>query len=313
MNNTNKLIPNIASKLPFWTLCIALMSFMLTHPMILTPAVKDSVHFCLNTLIPSLLPFITVSALLGATGFADLSALTFGRPIGKLLNLGGRAAAVFVLSLVSGPPSGAAFAASLYSSGHITKDEAERAAAISSALSPAYLSAGVGIGVFGDIRVGFALWTAQSLAAFVFGMILGRVCGKATSCLSDEPQQPPMPTFRAIPCSVTKSGQTMVSVCASVIFFTAVGTALDTLCAAIFSTDFPFLRPLIEITSGLANGCDAPPWFVGFACGFSGICMLMQSAGELSAVGLSCAKTVLCRLFCGAVCAVCAGICCWVL
>jgi len=284
-------------RLAFLMLCLMLIIFMLIHPELTVPEVKRSMTYCGEVLIPAVLPFLVLGSLPGLTGFELISSSGTMRYLCRLLNIPGCAAAVFVLSLLSGPPFGASYAAMLYSSGYLTKSEAEHTAAISSGVSPAYLILGVGNGIFGDRRAGVVIWTAQVLAALVFGLasahtVSGKCCGGVSSAKT-------VPIYSAVPKAVSNAGKTMVSICASVIFFTAVCVPVSQLLPSLAV----YIRPLIELNYGL-YGTSVQRWFVGFACGFSGISMLMQSACELSEAGLSPVRLVMCRLLCAVVCGV---------
>nr|MBQ4317653.1 hypothetical protein [Clostridia bacterium] len=297
-------IPALLIRLAFLTLCLMLILFMLIHPEITVPEVRRSMVYCGEVLIPAVLPFLVLSSLLGITGFDLLSSsrtvLHLCRHLCRLLGISGCAFAVFVLSLVSGPPFGASYAAMLYSSGHITKPEAEHTAAISSGVSPAYLILGVGGGIFGNRRVGIVIWLSQVLAALVFGIVTSHtVRGKCGGMSASNP----IPVYSAVPKAVSNAGRSMVTVCASVIFFTAVCVPLNMLLPSLA----PYIRPLIELNYGL-YGTALQRWYVGFACGFSGVCMLMQSAGELSEAGLSPVRLIMCRCVCAVICSVVCGV-----
>jgi len=297
-------IPALLIRIAFLTLCIMLILFMLIHPELTIPEVKRSMVYCGEVLIPAVLPFLVLSSLLGITGFELISSSGtlrhLCRYLYRLLGIPAPAFTVFVLSLVSGPPFGASYAAMLYSSGHITKSEAEHTAAISSGVSPAYLILGVGGGIFGDRRVGIVIWLSQVLTALVFGIVTSHTVGG--KCGVTEIQKSAA-LYSALPKSISNAGRSMVTVCASVIFFTAVCVPVSMLLPSLA----PYIRPLIELNYGL-YGTALQRWYVGFACGFSGVCMLMQSAGELSEAGLSPVRLIMCRCVCAVICSVVCGV-----
>ena len=88
-------------------------------------AVTEGLSLCTRSVIPSLFPFLAVSALLMSLGFGEwLSGPLSG--LMALYRIGGAGASALLLGLVGGYPVGARTAASLVSDGVLSKEEGER-------------------------------------------------------------------------------------------------------------------------------------------------------------------------------------------
>lgn len=279
--------------LAVWCAALAFMIFILCQSRVFSASVSDALAYCIKTLIPAVFPFLVITGFLTDSGFADSMGRYLARPFARLFGVSDSAAAVFVMSLACGAPNGARCSAALYRDGRINKREAELTAAVSSGMSPAYLIAGVGSALYGDAAFGGVLWVSQVCAAIICGAVMrGKSGGGKYAAAENTPD-----LLGSLTSSIIRAGQSAVGICASVIFWSAVSTAV--------SIPLPdaavYLRPLIEITSGLS--CGLPLWYVGICCGFSGLAMITQSSAELKREGLSCVPLAVCRAVSACVCA----------
>jgi len=336
MNTTAELKPRFYFSKPLlWCSCIAFALCLLIHPQTFSQAASGALSYCLTVLVPALLPFIITGRLLYSAGFLHILGSTAARPISFITGLSPQAAAVFLLSLISGPPTGASLASKLYESGRITIREAERLIAVSSGVSPMYLAAGVGLSLMGDASFGFMLWAVQTLTSLLFAVLTAdrRAYHNSGITAWNNKQKPKPPSvhsdsfmkseaaelqasaqdekcepFRAsaaISEAIAAGGLTMLTVCTTVIFFSCTGAML----ALVIPDAAVFIRPLTELSSGLTasvtppNTTGLPAAYIAFCCGFSGLAMIMQSVSEASKRRLSPKPLVLCRLLCAVTCA----------
>jgi hypothetical protein len=78
---------------------------------------------------------------------------------------------IIALSLLSGYPNGARLTAMLYKKNAITETQAQNLVIITSTVSPIFAVATVGTVLLGDIWLGFIIFTATVLGAFINGFI----------------------------------------------------------------------------------------------------------------------------------------------
>ena len=286
--------------------CALLTVCLLVRPQVFTAAVSDALSYCLKVLVPALLPFIIAGRLLYSAGFLTFAGRYAARPLAFVMGMKPQSAAVFLLSLVTGPPTGASLAAKLYESGVISGREAERLIAVSSGVSPMYLAAGVGISLLGDASFGFKLWGFQAAASLLFAVLTAdRNKDRASDAFrANDGDSKPFCVTSAMSESIAAGGLTMLNVCTTVIFFSCIGSLL----ALVFPDAALFLRPLTELSSGIAAlssvgaQCSVPTAYIAFCCGFSGAAMIMQSASEASKCGIPMRLPLIFRVLCGAVC-----------
>lgn len=256
---------------------------------------------CARVLIPSLFPFFIMSALLRSTGAVHALARAASRIMPRVFGVPGAGSAALVLGLTGGYPIGAAAAASLVSSGEISRGEGERLLAFCNNSGPAFLVGAAGAGVFGSAGAGLLLYASHVLAAIAAGALLRERAGAASVSPPPAPPEPSLSLTEAVASSV--SG--MLSVCGYVVAFTALTGALEA--AGIFTLlsgelamhtglELRLSRALIcgflELGSGLSalSGLPATPLNLSAAsllAAWGGLSVHMQAAAAVAPAGLS--------------------------
>lgn len=119
---------------------------------------------------PALLPFVVLSQMLMAGGFAHGLGFLLEPFTRKLLGLPGSFGWVLPLGMTAGFPAAAEAAATLYKQGRISAHEAERIAGASHYCSPMLIVVVIGAGFFGRPELGLLLlgihWAAGIAAGF---------------------------------------------------------------------------------------------------------------------------------------------------
>jgi sporulation integral membrane protein YlbJ len=118
---------------------LLLLCFLLFFPKEGTEAARDGLGLWLNTLLPTLLPFLILSGILTKTGVPFACPKTGKRWIHLLFGLSPAGFCALLLGLLCGYPMGARTTSDLYTSGRISLREAKYLSAISSQASPAFL------------------------------------------------------------------------------------------------------------------------------------------------------------------------------
>ena len=238
---------------------------------------------CAGTVIPSLFPFMTVTALLVRLGFGQWLAPHTAGLMTPLFHLPGCASSALLLGLVGGYPIGARTAAELYTSGALTRAETERLLTFCNNSNPVFLISVLGVGVFGSVRVGLWLWLLHIAAALLTGLLLrGRGTGRRSA--------PPAVSFQApslsgaLVSAVRDSASGMLSVCAFVTLFYVLAAPLRGLpgpwaALTVGVTELFSLTPLLR--------CDRMGFVLAAGCaGWGGLSVLCQTAAILDGTGL---------------------------
>ena len=262
-----------AAKKLLLTLSVFLLSFaVLSHPSLQKSAVTDSLSFCFKTLIPSLFPFMGAGELLILAGFPSLCEKGLGKAFEKIFGINGKGTAAFVIGAFCGFPVGGKAAISLYLSGDLKKEEAEKLIGICNNCGIGFLISGVGAGLWGSISFGVILYLCQLFSAVITGFFLFGIkkekkthypSEKSYQRHSDFSEHTPSPSTLgspqtdfslsgAISSAVSSSVTAMLKVIGFVVFFEIIlsllGTFLTTYGASQILTSLVFA--FTEITSG---------------------------------------------------------------
>ena len=278
-------------------------------------AVTEGLSLCTRSVIPSLFPFLAVSALLMSLGFGEwLSGPLSG--LMALYRIGGAGASALLLGLVGGYPVGARTAASLVSDGVLSKEEGERLLTFCNNSNPAFLITVLGLGVFGSVRTGMWLWLIHILSALLTGLLLARR-PRRTKSAARRPA-PSMPPFRmvrfssAFVAAVQSALQSMAGICAFVVFFYVLALPLRRI-GGTAATVLAGMLELFSATPRLTNDAAGFVMAAGLA-GWGGVSVHCQTMAVLGDSGLSTAPCVAGKAVQGLLSALLAALLCpWVL
>lgn len=275
----------------FLVCILHLTLYLVTFPSQCISICRNAVDLCLNSVVPSLFPFLICSGFFSATGAATVCSRYLSPLMKPLFGLPGCSAMAFTLGIVSGYPIGAVCAADLYSSGQCTKNEAERMCAFCNNSGPLFIMSVIGCNFLGNLQAGRYLYIAHILSAIILGVLLRFY--KTSSAGSPQkhlpPKEVPAPkNIVAILGSVMDTSVfTMLKICGFVVFFTVFAESLPKSC---FS---PFLHSILEITGGikqlslLSMDFDSKMCIISFFAAFSGISVLLQVGAITSKYGIS--------------------------
>ena len=247
--------------------------------------VERGLSVCVERLIPSLFPFMIVSALLLSSGIGELLGKIFAKPFGALFGIGAQGSASLLLGWLCGFPIGARSASRLYREGKISGEEYERIVCISGTPSPAFLINVAGAAMLGEAKKGIALYIICLLSCAAVGMVMknfGRAeCGGApTVCEKKKGDGIAIAFTRA----VTESTTGMLCVCGFVVFFSAFVGALDGFLSSVMGDSaiadaiFGFFEITVGLTRITSAGISAPLTFIlcAAASAWSGLSVHLQ-------------------------------------
>lgn len=234
---------------------------------------------------PSLFPAAVLGRFLTLSGvFSGQSRLV--KKIAGLFGLSPAALPALAAGLVCGFPMGAFCAYALAEDGVLSQREAAHVSAFANNAGLAFLLGSVGP-MFGGTRQGVILFAAQTLASLVIGILTAkRARPKKGVKEPDTDQAPPVFQESRSPLAllsdcVGQSAQAMLTVTGFVVFFSVTSTLFFSL-PGLASVRLPlslFLEPTAACRLVAAAGLlpRAALSLAGFALGFSGLSVLMQS------------------------------------
>lgn len=255
-------------------------------------------EYCLIILVPSLFPFLALSAYLVKSGISDSMGRVLGPVTRILFRLPGCTAATILMSMVGGFPVGARGIAALHQQGAISDRQAARMAGFCVNAGPAFVISVVGVGLLGNPAAGAVLLGAQLGGSVLLGVLLGFTEPKKTAGASAaRAGQSPSPLID----STVDAARGTMNLCAFVILFSVLIALLRETGAAAFLAQLLLrfglpaavcgasLSVLMEVTGGCfdiaALGGSAA--LFAFAMGWGGLCVHFQVLSSLTKIPFS--------------------------
>lgn len=157
---------NLKKRLPLGGILL-LLCFLLKYPGEALEASRDGMKLWMNTLIPTLLPFLILTGFLVHTDGIEKILKPFSGLFRVLLGLSPSGAYVCLLGLLCGYPMGAKLAADLYGFGKLGRREAEYLLTFCNNPSPAFLTT-----YLAQICLGGQVSTAKLLGILILSDLL---------------------------------------------------------------------------------------------------------------------------------------------
>lgn len=275
--------------------------------------ISRGLFLCSKAVIPSLFPFMVLSELILSGDFGMAMIRRIAAPLQRLLRLSDAGCCAFLLGLLCGFPVGAKCIALAYDRGYMTREECERVLCFSNHPSSAFLIGTVGGALWGNRRFGIALYLTVVLSACIIAWLLR----------PKAPLDPPpcKAMNRMLPASSSMSGaklfthsirsatESMLLVCAYVVFFSALTGTLSLILKQ-WNVSAPIqasLTAIFELSSGMSFAVALKPLklaalLCAFAAGWSGLSVHCQILSVCDGRGFSfrpyliakCVQAVLC-------------------
>ncbi len=247
-------------------------------------AVQAGLALCGKTVIPALFPFMVASELLVGSGGAAALGQLLCRPLQLLLGVPGAAACPILLGALCGFPTGARAMAALYDKGELNAAQCTRLLTFINNPSSAYMISAVGASLLGSRRMGLLLYGISLLCALLTAQVTRFIMPDHHRQAA--PQAKPQPVRLGADVftnAVTSAAQSMLAVCAYVLFFSAVLGALQSACAGLSLPPVctALLYGFVEMSGGIARAAQmgdatqAAMLCAGLSC-WSGISVMCQ-------------------------------------
>lgn len=267
---------------------------------------KDAMRICYELIIPTLFPFFVCSSLLVYSGFGSVLARCFKGMMRPLFNVAPPGAAAFVLGIISGYPLGALTAAQLYQCSALSKSEAERLLSFCSNSGPLFIIGSIGVSLYGKPAYGAALYAIHIISSIAVGIMFRGYGKKKHTSPPMELKTEDMPLTEVFSSSLRKSVESILTVCFSIIFFSALSRTLlsihplPPILDAAVSGLCEFSTGVLKI-SILDKSLYEKLILTSLIVGFSGIGVHLQVMAVTSGSGLSLKPYLLGKLLHGAV------------
>lgn len=252
--------------------------------------VIESIKTCINVIIPSLFPFMTVSGIIISSGLYRQLSMPFSPISRRVFHINAELFSIFLISSVGGYPIGAKLLMSLYSEGKTDKATAEKMLGFCFMGGPAFFIGAAGIKIYNSVYIGGIIFLSIFFANLITMLLFGI-----------RSEVPPKVKIRSKPefsldgiiSSINSGGIGIAKICASIVFFAALLAVLDASgilgsfsnCLSKVTHVSPqicyiLLRSFFEISniSAITSDIIFLP-IVTAMLSFGGLCVMMQIEG----------------------------------
>lgn len=257
--------------------------------------VRRGLSLCTETLLPSLFPFMALSAIWVALGVGETLERVFSRPVWWLFGISGEGAAAYILGVFCGFPAGIIAAHAAWQRGHMRAEEVRRLALFAGTPSPGFLVGAVGAALFGNRAAGAALFGMTLLSAAAVGIFVRAVFGAVVPKSEKKRITVWEKPFSAtdMTAAVKNAFFAFLQVAAFVLFFSAATACLGAVLNAMHAPAATqvFLFGFLEITTGVSAAltslsANAAFRICAFFAGFSGLSVCLQLFSLTEGIGL---------------------------
>lgn len=235
---------------------------------------REGVQLCLNTLIPTLLPFFFLSNIL-SSGLMGRP-IPILRPIGRLCRIPEGAEYILITGVLGGYPLGAQAISHACETGSLSRRDGRRMLAFCNNCGPAFLF-GMGGALFQDPKIPWMLFCIHILSALSVACI---VPGEPGRCLVGIGKRP------SAVQALWQALRSMAGVCGWVILFRVLIAVVNRWVLWYFPEEVAvIISGIVELSNGCINLGDikAPPLRFVLCSGFlafGGLCVAMQTCAS---------------------------------
>lgn len=146
---------------------IILELLILFNSNIIIKSVNSSSLMFIKKIFPSLFPTMVIGNILIKSNVYLIIPKKIKAFLFKKFNFSNSTMELFIISLITGSPSSAMYINNYLNSGLINKQEAEALLCSTHFINPLFIVAGVGVGVFNNVKIGFVLFIMLFISTLI--------------------------------------------------------------------------------------------------------------------------------------------------
>ena len=283
--NLRKRVDAFLTKQNFLTaLCAtALCVLLLFNGANLSEGIRKGLNLCSFSVIPALFPFMALSVFICKSRAADFFA-GFLKPVSDFLKIPSACAGILPAAIFGGYPSAAKCISDYVLEEKLDRKTGAKMLCYCVNAGPSFLIGAIGTGVFGSLKIGFVLFAAQFLSAFIIAAVISAF-SKAPQISSSGFSVPRKSNASCAVESIISAAESCFRMCAFIIISCGVlEIAFSGITFSVLSS--PFLKAVFsgffEVTAGVFS-CGEIGGFgaiitSGAIASFSGISVILQVA-----------------------------------
>ncbi|MGN0578693.1 MAG: hypothetical protein ACI4J4_08735 [Ruminiclostridium sp.] len=237
-------------------------------------SVVNSIHICVNAIIPSMFAFMAISSYIISSGLYRYISAPFYFILKKVIRLDRQSFSIFILSLIGGYPTGIKLISEITAQNKNYSAIAEKLSAICYCVSPPFAITMLGLGIFGSEEAGVIIYISNVLACLTAAIVFTRIFPIDADNYRQEEKS------GGLIAAVNGTAASLITVCAVIVAFNVLLTAFQCV-MGLFSAEIPCgILGLFEISNLLKiqNPSASLLPFVSAASSFGGVCVLVQCA-----------------------------------
>lgn len=259
----------------------------------------EGLKLCINSIVPSLFPFMVITQILSRTGIVYTAGSCVSGILSPLLGISRNLCGAVLIGAVGGFPNGAHAVGLAYKDGCCTKRQAERAVALCNNCSLIYICTIAGSIILGSVKAGLILLISEVLSVIVISAITRFSIKPAKDNHSPLYRRTKEKLYSTICRSITESGYNTLNMCSYIVFFYIISGLISELVVSNTAAK-ALVKGLLEMSGGVEL-CR----FIGFPLnyvicsailGFSGISVIFQVCDVCEKYCISAKEFVFSRL-----------------
>lgn len=253
--------------------CIMLCFAMLCLSKEMKLGALEGIRLSSEILIPTLFPFFVLSDYWSKNFYISEKSV-LSKLFVRLFHIPPCGLLSYITGIICGFPLGVKVACDLYDRGEINDSQLTNLCGLCNNPSIAFVISGVGLGIFGSVRVGILLFISCSISAIICGVIFREKDIKIQKA-GNIPRQ----KF-SLAESIKNAGLTSITISSYVIFFSAMIYALR---------KTPLIASILELCSAVKTisestfSINQKLILIAFSLGFSGLSVHLQAFSFMGA------------------------------
>ena len=210
---------------------------------------QNGLAMCINAIIPSLLPFMLLSACLIKSGFSRPLGAVVSKVITPLTKISANGCVCLITGIIGGYGAGVRAISESYREKLIDKCEAERLLGICNNAGPIFVIGTIGVGFFDSKSIGTTLFIVQVITVVICSMIFMPRLKMSKISVREEwnfYRKNRADLSSVIVESGISAGEAIISVCTFVITFSAILAVLPV-------EDYPIVSGFFEVMRGCSE------------------------------------------------------------
>lgn len=277
--------------------------------------IKNGIYLCINTLIPSLFPFMILASFMAISGVFEKPNPIFSKITEKLFYLPGYTYSAIILSFIGGYPVGAKMVNELYEKNKIDDEQLNRMMCFCTCSGPAFAISLLGSTLLRNRTIGIIIFFSQLISGILVGIICGvkaKLSKKIFYFSKNNALGEKTNMQEALINAVDSACKSIIQVCAIIILFVTIIHAANKFKTPPLLPDFlkmNFIDPnikmiaisILEITYGCiyAANNNVSYQMIAFAVAYGGLCTHLQITSILTKTKFKYAKFFLFRVING--------------